>query len=143
MIERKNKRVGRIGVFGVAHPVYWDQFPGLLDTLMQYHEEFKAILAKNDVEIVDYGMIDTNAKAYDALAKIQGDHPDVLMCNMLTYATSSVFAPIVRNAAQPMVLVALQPRETFDLSNGSTRIQLENDNICSVPEFTGVAIRMG
>lgn len=143
MIERKNKRVGRIGVFGVAHPVYWDQFPGLLDTLMQYHEEFKAILAKNDVEIVDYGMIDTNAKAYDALAKMQGDHPDVLMCNMLTYATSSVFAPIVRNAAQPMVLVALQPRETFDLSNGSTRTQLENDNICSVPEFTGVAIRMG
>ena len=74
MIERKNKRVGRIGVFGVAHPVYWDQFPGLLDTLMQYHEEFKAILAKNDVEIVDYGMIDTNAKAYDAIANIQGDH---------------------------------------------------------------------
>ena len=143
MIERKNKRVGRIGVFGVAHPVYWDQFPGLLDTLMQFHEDFKKILAANDVEIVDYGMIDTNTKAFDALAKMQGDHPDVLMCNMLTYATSSVFAPIVKNAAQPVVLVALQPRETFDLSNGSTRIQLENDNICSVPEFTGVAIRMG
>ena len=143
MIERKKKRIGRIGVFGVAHPVYWEQFPGLLDTLMKFHEDFKAILAENDVEIVDYGMIDTNTKAYDALEKIQGDHPDVLMCNMLTYATSSVFAPIVKNVAQPMVLVALQPRETFDLSNGSTRIQLENDNICSVPEFTGVAIRMG
>lgn len=143
MIERKNKRIGRIGVFGVAHPVYWGQFPGLLDTLMQFHEDFKSILNKNDVEIVDYGMIDTNTKAYDALAKIQSDHPDVLMCNMLTYATSSVFAPIVRNATQPMVLVALQPRASFDLSNGSTRIQLENDNICSVPEFTGVAIRMG
>ena len=143
MIERKNKRIGRIGVFGVAHPVYWGQFPGLLDTLMQFHEDFKSILRRNDVEIVDYGMIDTNAKAYDALSKIQGDHPDILMCNMLTYATSSVFAPIVRNASQPMVLVALQPRESFDLSNGSTRLQLENDNICSVPEFTGVAIRMG
>ena len=143
MIERKKKRIGRIGVFGVAHPVYWDQFPGLLDTLMKFHEDFKSILAENDVEIIDYGMIDTNTKAFDALAKMQGDHPDVLMCNMLTYATSSVFAPIVKNAAQPMVLVALQPRETFDLSNGSTRIQLENDNICSVPEFTSVAIRMG
>ena len=143
MIERKKKRIGRIGVFGVAHPVYWDQFPGLLDTLMKFHEDFKSILAENDVEIIDYGMIDTNTKAFDALAKMQGDHPDVLMCNMLTYATSSVFAPIVKNVAQPMVLVALQPRETFDLSNGSTRIQLENDNICSVPEFTGVAIRMG
>ena len=75
MIERKNKRVGRIGVFGVAHPVYWDQFPGLLDTLMQFHEDFKKILAANDVEIVDYGMIDTNTKAFDALAKCRATTP--------------------------------------------------------------------
>ena len=143
MIERKNKRTARIGVFGVAHPVYWGQFPGLEDTLMSYHEDFKAILRDNDVEVFDYGMIDTNTKAYDAMKKMNCDNLDVLMCNMLTYATSSVFAPIVRDMKQPMVLVALQPRETFDLTNGSTRLQLENDNICSVPEFTGVAIRMG
>lgn len=143
MLERKNKRIARIGVFGVAHPVYWGQFPGLEDTLLRFHEEFKETLYKNDVEVFDYGMIDTNEKAYDAIIEMDKDNLDLLMCNMLTYATSSVFAPIVRDMKQPMVLVALQPRETFDLSNGSTRIQLENDNICSVPEFTGVAVRMG
>ena len=143
MLERRKPRAARIGVFGVAHPVYWDQFPGLEETLMSYHEDFKAILAENDVEIIDYGMIDYSEKAYAALPKMQGDNLDVVMCNMLTYATSSVFAPIIRDLNKPMVLVALQPLQTLDLANGSTRIQLENDNICSVPEFTGVAIRMG
>lgn len=143
MLEREKPRTGRIGVFGVAHPVYWPQFPGLYETLMQYHEDFKKMLAENDVEIIDYGMIDTNTKAYEALEKMQGDKLDVVMCNMLTYATSSVFAPIIRALSAPMVLIALQPIGTLDCANGSTRRQLENDNICSVPEFTGVAIRMG
>lgn len=143
MLERRKPRTAKIGVFGVAHPVYWGQFPGLYETLMSYHEEFKAILAENDVEIIDYGMVDYSEKAYTTLQKMQGDNLDVVMCNMLTYATSSVFAPIIRDLNKPMVLVALQPLETLDLANGSTRIQLENDNICSVPEFTGVAIRMG
>lgn len=143
MLKREKPRVGRIGVFGVAHPVYWPQFPGLYETLMQYHEDFKKLLAENDVEIIDYGMVDTNAKAYDTLAGMQRDRPDVVMCNMLTYATSSVFAPIIRELSAPMVLIALQPVGTLDCANGSTRRQLENDNICSVPEFTGVAIRMG
>ena len=143
MIERKSKRTARIGIFGVAHPVYWGQFPGLKETLMGFHEEFKKILNKNDVEIFDYGMIDSSEKAFAIVPEMEKDHLDLLMCNMLTYATSSVFAPIVRDMPQPMILIALQPRETFDLKNGSTRIQLENDNICSVPEFTGVAVRMG
>ena len=143
MIERKSKRTARIGIFGVAHPVYWGQFPGLKETLMGFHEEFKKILNKNDVELFDYGMIDSSEKAFAIVPEMEKDHLDLLMCNMLTYATSSVFAPIVRDMPQPMILIALQPRETFDLKNGSTRIQLENDNICSVPEFTGVAVRMG
>lgn len=143
MLQRRKPRAARIGVFGVGHPVYWGQFPGLHETLMSFHEEFKKILQENEVEIIDYGMVDYSEKAYDVLLKMQSDNLDVVMCNMLTYATSSVFAPIIRDLNKPMVLVVLQPLETLDLANGSTRIQLENDNICSVPEFTGVAIRMG
>ena len=68
---------------------------------------------------------------------------DVLFCNMVAYATSSVFAPIIREVDKPMVLIALQPRAALDYNKANTYIQLENDNICSVPEFTGVAIRLG
>jgi len=41
------------------------------------------------------------------------------------------------------VLVALQPLAALDYSIASTQMQLANDDFCSVPEFTGVAIRMG
>ena len=44
MIERKTKRTARVGLFGVAHGVYWEQFPGLLESLMRMHEQMKAKL---------------------------------------------------------------------------------------------------
>lgn len=143
MIERLNRRTARIGIFGVAHPVYWPQFPGLEETLMGFHEDFKAQVVQNGVEVIDFGMIDSSQKAYAALEKMQGARLDLMFCNMLTYATSSVFAPIIRDLNVPMVLIALQPLRHLDYSTANTRRQLENDNICSVPEFTGVAIRMG
>ena len=63
--------------------------------------------------------------------------------NMTTYATSSVFAPILKEVDRPVILTALQPRRALDYDKANTFMQLENDSICSVPEFTGVAIRLG
>jgi len=143
MIERKNKRTARIGIFAVAHATYWDQFPGLESNIMGYHKDFCELVEKQDVEVVDFGMVDSSEKAYEAADRILAAKVDVLFCNMVTYATSSVFAPIIRNVNIPTVLVALQPRKALDYTQANTFMQLENDNICSVPEFTGVAIRMG
>jgi len=143
MIERKKKRNAKIGVFAVGHGVYWDQFEGLLDNLLGYHKDLVDLIAENDVEIVDFGMVDTSEAAFEVADKINGAGVDIIMCNMITYATSSVFAPIIKNCNHPMVLVALQPLDRMDYSKACTFMQLENDNICSVPEFTGVAIRMG
>lgn len=143
MIERKEKRTARIGIFAVAHATYWDQFEGLLDNIMKYHRDFCGIVGKNQVEVVDFGMIDSSEKAYAAVSEIQAANVDVIFCNMVTYATSSVFAPIRRAIDKPFVLIALQPRAALDYTKANTFMQLENDNICSVPEFTNVAIRMG
>lgn len=143
MIDRKRNRTARIGVFAVAHATYWDQFPGLEDNIMGYHKDFCEMVQDCDVEIVDFGMVDSSEKAFDAVDRILAAKVDVLFCNMVTYATSSVFAPIIRDVNLPMVLVALQPRKALDYTQAKTFMQLENDNICSVPEFTGVAIRMG
>lgn len=143
MIERKKKRTARIGIFAVAHATYWDQFEGLKDNIMKYHKDFCDMTKKNDVDIVDFGMIDSNEKAYETVPKILAANVDVLFCNMVTYATSSVFAPIIKEVDKPMILIALQPRSALDYTKASTFMQLENDNICSVPEFTGVAIRLG
>ena len=143
MIERKNKRTAKIGIFAVAHATYWGQFEGLYDNIMEYHKVLADKVSGYDVEIVDFGMIDSSEKAYEAVPQILAANVDVLFCNMVTYATSSVFAPIIKEINKPMVLVALQPRAALDYTKANTFMQLENDNICSVPEFTGVAIRLG
>ena len=77
------------------------------------------------------------------LPAIKAADPDVLLVDMVTYATSVTFAPIIREMTCPVVLLALQPLSAMDYANGTTYIQLCNDDLCSVPEFTGVAIRMG
>ena len=61
---------------------------------------------------------------------------DLVFCDMVTYATSSTFGVIVRGLDVPVVLVALQPMAAMDYANGSTYMQLCNDDFCSVPEFT-------
>ena len=143
MIERKKKRTAKIGIFAVAHGTYWAQFPGLYDNIMGYHRDFCGITESFSVDVMDFGMVDSSEKAYEVAEKILGSGLDVLFCNMVTYATSSVFAPIIRAVNVPVVLVALQPRKALDYTKASTFMQLENDNICSVPEFIGVAVRMG
>lgn len=143
MLERAHKRTARVGIFGVGHAIYWTQFEGLLDRLMEFHIELCTMVEKNEVEVIDFGMVDSSIGAYEKLEAMKGAQLDLVFCNMLTYATSSVFAPIIRNLGVPMVLVALQPLRRLDYGKANTRMQLENDNICSVPEFTGVALRMG
>ena len=143
MIERIKARCAKIGIFAVSHSTYDGQFPGLYDNLNRYHKEVIALIEKNQVEVVDFGMIDSSEGAFDAVAKMQGAGLDLVVCNMVTYATSSVFAPIIREVNIPMILTALQPLSHLDYSKASTFMQLENDNICSVPEFIGVANRFG
>ena len=143
MIERRKKRTAKIATFAVVHEVYFSQFEGLEENLNRYHRDFVTKLTENDVEVVDFGIVGNNTKAFSVADAIQGVGVDLIMCNMITYATSSVFAPIIQRCTAPMVLVALQPASRLDYSRASTFMQLENDNICSVPEFTGVAVRLG
>ena len=143
MIKRKKPRNARIGVFGVGHATYWSQFDGLYNSLCGYHKDAVGLIEENEVEVMDYGMIDSSEAAYEALKKMKRDDLDIVFCNMVTYATSSVFAPIMRDINVPVILLALQPLKGLDYNKASTYMQLENDNICSVPEFTGVALRLG
>lgn len=143
MINRTNTRTAKIAYFAVIHGIYFEQFPGLEENLHRYHRELFEKIQANNVEVVDFGFVDSSEKAFEVANEIQKISPDVCFCNMITYATSSVFAPIMKSVNAPMVLLALQPRSAMDYTKANTFMQLENDNICSVPEFTGVAIRFG
>jgi len=142
-IKRREETLPRIGVFGVGYFKYWAQFEGLLDALLEKQKILIEKLGKNKVETVDFGLIDDAESAYALVPQLKAANLDLIFCDMLTYATSSTFGVIIKNIEVPIVLVALQPEKAMDYSKASTYMQLYNDDICSLPEFAGVAVRMG
>ena len=143
LVQRRKPLTANVGIFGVGHDTYWPQFDGLLPELMGYLAVFEKQVKACGVNVVNFGMIDNAAKAYEALPKIKAANLDLVFCDMLTYATSCTWGAIIRDLGVPIVLVALQPLKAMNYPKATTYIQLCNDNFCSVPEFTGVAIRMG
>ena len=133
----------KIGVFGVGYETYWSQFPGLYEELMQKQQTFIQKIPDHGINIIDFGMVDSPSKAYEAVRAIEAENLDLIFCDMLTYATSGTFGIIIKSVKVPIVLVALQPLKALDYSNASTYMQLVNDDICALPEFAGVAARFG
>lgn len=133
----------RIGVFGVGYNKYWEQFPGLLKDLMLKQAKFIRKIPESGNEVIDFGMIDSPARAYEKVKQIESANLDLIFCDMLTYATSGTFGIIIKTINIPIVLVALQPLKSLDYFKATTYMQLMNDDICALPEFAGVAVRMG
>ncbi len=142
-IPRRKPLTANIGVFGVGHHTYWPQFEGLLDELRGKLSVFVDRVRACGVAVTEFGIVDDAKSAYALRDRLQREDLDLLFCDMVTYATSATFGVIIRELNIPVVLVALQPRKALDYTRASTHMQLANDDFCSVPEFTGVAIRMG
>jgi len=142
-IPRRKPRTARIGVFGVGFHAYWPQFDGLLDELLGKLDVFIDKVEASGAEVTNFGIVDDAESAYALLPRLIAADLDLVFCDMLTYATSATFGILIRELEMPVVLVALQPLKAMDYSKASTYMQLCNDDLCSVPEFTGVAVRMG
>ena len=142
-ISRRKPLTARAGLMGVGLDTYREQFPGLLDELMKKMGILERKLSARQVEVISFGMVDNARRAFETLPAIKAADLDILFVDMLTYATSATFGAIVREMNIPVVLVALQPLQALDYAHATTYMQLCNDDLCSVPEFTGVAIRMG
>ena len=143
IIPDRDYSLTRIGLFGVGYDKYWDQFPGLLEELMVKHHTIIKKIPDRNARIIDFGMIDHAAKAYELLKAMEDANLDMVFCTMLTYATSGTFGIIIKSLKIPVVLVALQTLKALDYAKASTYMQLANDDICSLPEFAAVALRMG
>ncbi len=142
-IPRRKPLFARAGLVAVGHHVYWPQFDGLLDEMRRKLRYVRGLIEDQGVEACDFGLIDNAQAAYDAAPRIKAADIDILFVDMVTYATSSTFGILCREIHVPIVLVAIQPLQAMDYPNGTTYMQLCNDDFCSVPEFTGVAVRFG
>ncbi len=142
-LPRRKPRTARVGLFGVGHHTYWAQFPGLRDEMLAKIDVLVRKVAATGVTVTNFGLVDQAQAAYALVPRLKAADLDLVFCDMVTYATSATFAAIVRALDVPIVLVALQPLAALDYARATTQMQLANDDFCSVPEFTGVAIRMG
>ena len=143
VIQRRKPLHANIGVFGVGYRKYWHQFEGLLDEMHNKQKKLIEKLKRFDVDVFDFGLVDDAQKAYELIPRLKAANLDLIFCDMVTYATSGTFGAIIRDIDVPVILVALQPLKALDYDNATTFMQLANDDFCSVPEFAGVAVRMG
>ncbi|MFA5192369.1 MAG: L-fucose/L-arabinose isomerase family protein [Verrucomicrobiia bacterium] len=142
-IPRRKPLTAKVGIFGVGHYNYWPQFPGLLDEMHRKLDHLVRKVEANGVTVTNFGLVDDALGASELLPKLKAADLDLVFVDMVTYATSSTVGAILRGLDVPLVLVALQPLQALDYERASTYMQLCNDDFCSVPEFQGVAIRLG
>ena len=142
-VERRKPLTANVGVVSVGLDTYWKQCPGLYDDMLKKAAVFEKRIALHQVKVTSFGISDNPQKAASLIPAMKAADLDLLFVDMVTYATSSTFAPFVRELKCPIVLVALQPDSRLDYEHATIYKQLYNDDLCSVPEFTGVAIRYG
>lgn len=143
LVERRKPLLARVGIVSVGHHVYWDQFEGLREEMLRKAAVLGSKVGACGVEVADFGLVDGAQGAYEVLPRLRAADLDLLLVDMVTYATSSTFGALIRALDVPVVLVALQPRAALDYARATTFMQLSNDDFCSVPEFAAVAVRMG
>ena len=142
-VERRKPLTANVGVVSVGLDTYWKQCPGLYEDMLKKAAVFEKRIAEHQVKVSSFGISDNPQKAASLIPAMKAADLDLLFVDMVTYATSSTFAPFVRELKCPIVLVALQPDSRLDYEHATIYRQLYNDDLCSVPEFTGVAIRYG
>jgi L-arabinose isomerase len=136
----------RIGLFGIGLDTYWPQFPGLKDRLEGYLSTVHGKLAREGVEIVDLGLVDTVPKAFEAGHEFRREDVDLIFLHVTTYALSSTVLPVVQRAKVPVIILNLSPEAAIDYASFNkmgdrTRMTgewLAHCGACPVPEIANV-----
>ncbi len=109
----------RVGVFAIALGAYLPQFPSLVPEFEGQYADFKKSLP-DTVELIDGGIVTTKELAQAAGDKFRAADVDLVILQLLTYATSYNMLPAVRDLDVPVVLVNLQKKKAPDYANTDT-----------------------
>ena len=82
LIETK----ARVGVFAIALGAYLPQFPSLVPEFEAQYADFKTRIPAS-VELIDGGIVTTKEKAMEAGDKFRAADVDLMILQLLTYAT--------------------------------------------------------
>jgi L-arabinose isomerase len=141
----------RIGLFGIGLDTYWPQFSGLKERLEGYLEVVHSRLKRDQVEVVNLGLIDTPPKALEAGHRFRREDVDLIFLYVTTYALSSTVLPVVQRAKVPVLVLNLQPAAAIDYASfnrmgdrtAMTGEWLAHCSACPVPEIANVFNRAG
>ena len=106
----------RVGVSSIALGAYLPQFPQLVPEFEAQYAMFKKTLP-DTVEIIDGGMVTTKEQSQAAGDKFRAADVDLVVLQLLTYATSYNMLPAVRDLDVPVVLVNVQKKKAPDYAN--------------------------
>lgn len=109
----------RVGVFAIALGAYLPQFPSLVPEFEGQFADFKKTIPAS-VELVDGGIVTTKEAAMVAGDKFRAADVDLVILQMLTYATSYNMLPAIRDLNVPVVLVNVQKKKAPDYANTDT-----------------------
>ena len=99
----------RVGVFAIALGAYLPQFPTLVPEFEGQYAAFKKTLP-DTVEVIDGGIVTTKEQSMAAGDKFRTADVDLVILQLLTYATSYNMLPAVRDLDVPVVLVNVQKK---------------------------------
>ncbi len=135
-------RKAMIALVPLGHYIYFSQFEGLFDRLSRKAAEFAAYFdGSTEVVITEY--VDTVDKAFDTVQALRRQDVDGVLLLLTTYLPSSLAAPFANYLDVPQILAGVQPLDHLDYEKCTTFMQLENDDICAMPEIAGVYGRLG
>ena len=118
-VERRKPLTANVGVVSVGLDTYWKQCPGLYEDMLKKAAVFEKRLESHRVKVSSFGLSDNPQKAASLIPAMKAADLDLLFVDMVTYATSSTFAPFVRELNCPIVLVALQPDARLDYEHAT------------------------
>ena len=109
----------RVGVFAIALGAYLPQFPTLVPEFEGQYAAFKKTIP-DTVEVIDGGIVTTKEQSMAAGDKFRAADVDLVILQLLTYATSYNMLPAVRDLDVPVVLVNVQKKKAPDYANTDT-----------------------
>ena len=92
LVETKAK----VGVFAIALGAYLPQFPTLVPEFEAQYDAFKKTIP-DTVEMIDGGIVTTKELSMEAGDKFRAADVDLVILQLLTYATSYNMLPAVRD----------------------------------------------
>ena len=107
----------RIGVFAIALGAYLPQFPTLVPEFDAQYKAFKEENLPDTIEVIDGGIVTTKEQAMAVGDKFRAADVDLVILQLLTYATSYNMLPAVRDLDVPVVLVNVQKKAAPDYAN--------------------------